>query len=374
MSRIDIVGIAKSFGRRPVLKGINLAVAPGEFMALVGPSGCGKSTMLRIIAGLEREDEGSIRLAGEAVDHLPARDRDLAMVFQSYALYPHLTVAENVAVPLTMRRLTTAERLPVIGRLWSRSRAVRREIDAEVAQACAMLGIGDLADRKPGQLSGGQRQRVALGRAMVRAPKAFLMDEPLSNLDAKLRVEMRSEIVRLHRRLETTFVYVTHDQAEAMTMADRIAVMMDGQLIQVGSPEEIYADPSDLRVAEFIGSPKINVAGADAARALAARLDDSAMALVPGLRLAFRAEAATLVDPTEGGLVGLIVHLENLGADLHVHLAIEGQAAPIIVRRDPHAPRLRLEERCGIVVPPERLLAFDGAGVRLRAPLMRRAA
>ena len=367
MARIEIDGITKTFGRTPVLRGIDLDVGSGEFLSLVGPSGCGKSTLLRIIAGLTREDRGAIRLAGAGVDHLPARDRDLAMVFQNYALYPHLTVAENIAVPLVMRRLTPAQRLPLVGRRLSGSRAAHAAIAADVARVAETLGIAALANRRPGELSGGQRQRVALGRAMVRRPKAFLMDEPLSNLDAKLRVEMRAEIAALHRRLETTFVYVTHDQAEAMTMSDRIAVMMDGSILQVGTPDEVYADPDDLRVAEFVGSPKINVIAADGPLAVALGLDVARVPDPMGLRLAFRAEAATLVDPTGAALAGPVVHLENFGGDLMVHLAIAAATALVVLRRDPHDPRPRIGETWGLSIRPDRLLAFDAAGQRLRS-------
>jgi len=367
MARIEIKGIGKSFGRTSVLRGIDLDIAAGEFLSLVGPSGCGKSTLLRIIAGLEREDTGSVRLAGRAVDHLPARGRDLAMVFQNYALYPHLTVADNIAVPLVMRRLTAAQRLPLVGRFAPGSHAARAAIEADVASVCNSLGIGGLARRKPGQLSGGQRQRVALGRAMVRQPKAFLMDEPLSNLDAKLRVEMRAEIAALHRRLGTTFVYVTHDQVEAMTMSDRIAVMMGGAILQVGTPDAIYADPADLRVAEFIGSPKINVVSATPGRIAGFGLALTGSQGPDGLRLAFRAESARLVAPEEAPLAGSVVHTENFGSELLAHLAVEGEAAPIVLRRDAHDARPRIGERFGIVVAAARVMAFDAAGCRVRS-------
>ncbi|WP_234050501.1 MULTISPECIES: ABC transporter ATP-binding protein [unclassified Xanthobacter] len=367
MARIEIDGIEKRFGRTPVLRGIDLDVRAGEFLSLVGPSGCGKSTLLRIIAGLTREDRGTIRLAGASVDQLPARDRDFAMVFQNYALYPHLTVAENIAVPLVMRRLTAAQRLPFVGRHLAGSRAARAAIEADVTRVAETLGITKLAHRRPGELSGGQRQRVALGRAMVRRPKAFLMDEPLSNLDAKLRVEMRAEIASLHHRLETTFVYVTHDQAEAMTMSDRIAVMMDGTILQIGTPDEVYADPDTLSVAEFVGSPKINVIAADADLATALGLDIGRVPDPQGLRLAFRAEAVELVEAAGAQLSGSIVHLENFGSDLMVHVATATATAPLLVRRDPHDPRPRIGETWGLSIRPDRLLAFDKAGRRLRS-------
>ncbi|MQX55353.1 ABC transporter ATP-binding protein, partial [Sinorhizobium meliloti] len=259
MAEISIRSIRKSFGATSVLKDVSLEIADGEFLTLLGPSGCGKSTLLRILAGLEVQTGGSLAIGDHVVDGVRPKRRDVAMVFQSYALYPHMTVAQNMALPLRMRRLSSWQRLPVVGRFLLGTTAVGAEIEKDVMRTAKALGIGHLLARKPGQLSGGQRQRVAVGRAMVRQPAVFLMDEPLSNLDAKLRVQMRAEIKELHQRLGVTFVYVTHDQSEAMTMSDRVAVMLDGELLQVAPPQEIYADPDDLRVAEFIGSPKINI-------------------------------------------------------------------------------------------------------------------
>ncbi|AEG57297.1 ABC transporter ATP-binding protein [Sinorhizobium meliloti] len=259
MSAITFDRIRKSYGATQVLRDVSLSIESGEFLTLLGPSGCGKSTLLRILAGLERQDGGSVRIGERLVDDLRPKRRDVAMVFQSYALYPHMTVAGNMAVPLRMRRLNSWQRLPLVGKLLRGTRPTLAEIDSEVSRTAAALGIGHLLARKPGQLSGGQRQRVAVGRAMVREPAVFLMDEPLSNLDAKLRVQMRAEIKELHKRLGVTFIYVTHDQAEAMTLSDRVAVMLDGELLQVAPPRDIYADPHDRRVAEFIGSPKINM-------------------------------------------------------------------------------------------------------------------
>jgi len=259
MANVTIDSVEKSFGTTAVLHGVSIDIRDGEFVSLVGPSGCGKSTLLRIIAGLEHQDGGHISIGDESVDGIRASDRNLSMVFQSYALYPHLTVAENIAVPLRMRALSCWQRLPIIGAFVPGTGAAMAQIKQDVIDAAAMLDISHLLARKPGQLSGGQRQRVAVGRALVREPQAFLLDEPLSNLDAKLRVHMRTEIAELHRRLGATFIYVTHDQAEAMTMSDRIAIMMDGELLQCATPDEVYNDPSDIRVAEFIGSPKINI-------------------------------------------------------------------------------------------------------------------
>lgn len=255
---VELSNITKSYGGNAVLKGIDLTIRPGEFISLVGMSGCGKSTLLRVIAGLETPDTGSVIIGNRDVTDTDPSDRNLAMVFQSYALYPHMTVRQNIATPLRMRRLTMAARLPVIGRMTA-SAGTLAEIDTAVEDAAETLQIGHLLDRKPSQLSGGQRQRVALARALVRSPEAFLMDEPLSNLDAKLRAHMRGELAGLHRRLGATFIYVTHDQIEAMTMSDRIALMSDGQIEQLGTPDELYSRPATLTVARFIGTPSINL-------------------------------------------------------------------------------------------------------------------
>jgi len=259
MAGLELREISKAFGETPVLRAIDLDIADGEFLILVGPSGCGKSTLLRIIAGLERQDRGTVSIGGSPVDHLRPHQRRVAMVFQSYALYPHMSVFENMALPLTMSRLNVFERLPLLGLLSPRRRRVMSEITREVRAVAAQLRIDDYFARRPGQLSGGQRQRVALGRAMVRDPDVFLMDEPLSNLDAKLRVHMRSELAELHARLGVTMVYVTHDQVEAMTMADRLAVMDQGEILQLGTPAEVYERPASVTVAQFIGSPGINL-------------------------------------------------------------------------------------------------------------------
>ncbi|QYU68161.1 ABC transporter ATP-binding protein [Leptolyngbya sp. 15MV] len=260
---IDIRGIVKTFpnpggGIATAVDNVSIRIEPGELFFLLGPSGCGKTTLMRIIAGLDSPDGGAIAFGGHDVTRLRAADRDAAMVFQNYALYPHLTAFQNMAVPLMMRRLNTWQRLPWIGPFIPGSRTRRGAIAEDVRRAAESLAIGHLLDRRPAQLSGGQRQRVALGRAIVRRPSVFLMDEPLSNLDAALRVATRREIVEIQRRVGCATVYVTHDQSEAMTMSDRIAVMMDGAILQVGAPEAIYSDPGDLRVAAFLGSPRIN--------------------------------------------------------------------------------------------------------------------
>ncbi|MCP8939582.1 sn-glycerol-3-phosphate ABC transporter ATP-binding protein UgpC [Alsobacter sp. SYSU M60028] len=240
MASVGIRDVRKAFGSTQVIHGVNIDINDGEFVILVGPSGCGKSTLLRMIAGLENISGGDIRIGDRVVNDVPPKERDIAMVFQNYALYPHMTVADNMAFSMKLRG------------------APKSEIEARVNKAAGILGLEKLLDRYPRQLSGGQRQRVAMGRAIVRDPQVFLFDEPLSNLDAKLRVQMRTEIKELHQRLKTTTVYVTHDQIEAMTMADKIVVMHDGIVEQMGAPLELYDRPANLFVAGFIGSPAMN--------------------------------------------------------------------------------------------------------------------
>lgn len=264
MAHLSLQDIRKSFGQTEVLKGISLEVEDGEFMSLVGASGCGKSTLLRIIAGLELPDQGSISIGGRPVDEASPKERNIAMVFQDYALYPHMTVAQNMAMPLIMGRLPMRARLPGMRLLTPGLTPIRREIAAQVDSVARQLRIDHLLERRPAHLSGGQRQRVALGRALVRNPHLFLMDEPLSNLDAKLRVEVRKEIVELHHSTNLTFVYVTHDQIEAMTMSNRVALLQEGRLLQVGTPDDLYTDPDNLNVARFIGSPETNILPAQA--------------------------------------------------------------------------------------------------------------
>ncbi|CAN1515290.1 MalK ABC-type sugar transport systems, ATPase components [Rhabdaerophilaceae bacterium] len=256
---LSLADVSKSFGATRVLDRVSISVEPGEFVSLVGPSGCGKSTLLRIIAGLEQADHGTVAIGGQSVDGLSPRQRNIAMVFQNYALYPHMSAFDNIALPLTIGSLSLPERLPLIKFLSPRRSRIMREITAEVEAVAAQLRIEPLLGRKPGQLSGGQRQRVALARAMVRNPSLFLMDEPLSNLDAQLRVHMRDELSELHARLGATFIYVTHDQIEAMTMSSRVAMLDAGRLAQFGTPVELYERPASLAVATFIGSPAINV-------------------------------------------------------------------------------------------------------------------
>lgn len=259
MAQLTLKNIRKSFGETEVLKDISLHVNDGEFVSLVGQSGCGKSTLLRIIAGLESADTGDILIDGVSMRDRAPKQRNIAMVFQDYALYPHMSVAENISMPLIMARLPLYARLPLLRYIAPAARRERPLIHADVEKVARQLHIEHLLDRRPAQLSGGQRQRVALGRALVRDPKIFLMDEPLSNLDAKLRVRVRAEISELHQSSGLTFIYVTHDQIEAMTMSDRVALLQSGNLLQIGAPGDLYENPASLDVARFIGSPEINV-------------------------------------------------------------------------------------------------------------------
>lgn len=372
MSGIRIEGVARRYGGTAVLKGVSLEVAAGEFVALLGPSGCGKSTLMRLIAGIDRPDAGRILIQGRDVTGLRPADRDVAMVFQSYALYPHLTVEENIAVPLAMRRLSAPQRLPLLGRWWPGSRAARRAIHEEVGSAALALGLGSLLDRRPGQLSGGQRQRVALARAIVRHPAAFLMDEPLSNLDAALRVHTRREIVEIHRRVGAATLYVTHDQTEALTMADRVAVMQGGEILQVAGPRAIYADPEDLRVACFIGSPRINTLEGAADSHGLVRLGG----FPSGLRLcgaeAGPAPVTLAVRPEDlylsetGGLPAEAAGLEFLGESLLLHARLAG-GAPLVCRLPPsYVPDLPPGSPVRLGFDPARALLFDARGKRLR--------
>ena len=342
MAEIELRNISKSFGSTEVIKSLDLSVSNGEFITIVGPSGCGKSTLLRIIAGLENQSTGDVEIDGNVVNNTRASERDLAMVFQSYALYPHLTVQQNLMVPLKLRRLSILERFPIIGWLMPNRRSKLGEIVNKVQVASETLQITHLLDRKPGQLSGGQQQRVAVGRAMVREPVAFLMDEPLSNLDAGLRVHMRAEISELHRDLKTTFIYVTHDQAEALTMSDRMAVMMDGEILQLDTPNEIYNNPSNIRVAEFVGSPKINILQGECdekgnINCFGIKITDSIKLAQKGnISVGIRPEHMELVTSNDKNVFkGKIVYRENLGSDIFLHVTVNEGEQKIIVRSEP---------------------------------------
>jgi ABC-type sugar transport system ATPase subunit len=358
VATVSLKGVGKDHGETRILGDVSLEIADGELLVLVGPSGCGKSTLLRCIAGLETLSRGAIALDGRDVTHAEPRDRDLAMVFQSYALYPHLTVRENLAFGLKMRG------------------APRSEIDARTAEAAAMLGLEALLDRRPAQLSGGQRQRVAMGRAVVRRPKAFLFDEPLSNLDAALRAQMRVEIMRLHQRLGATMIYVTHDQVEAMTLADRIAVLNRGAIEQLGAPDELYRRPVTLFVARFLGTPEMNVL--DARAAVAAGL---AGALPPETaHVGVRAEGVELGHAQAAGAriaegavpadAALVEVVEHLGWEALVHLALP----PIsLVARVEASAAPHVGERVRVRLDDARLHFFDARGRRIDAPAAERA-
>jgi len=349
MAGITLSNISKSFGDTRVLERVDLDIADGEFLTLVGPSGCGKSTLLRIIAGLETQSGGDVAIAGQSVNTVRASKRDLAMVFQSYALYPHLSVRENMTTPLKLRDLSFWERLPVLGAMIPGRRPKLEKLHRNADDVAATLKIDHLMDRKPGQLSGGQRQRVALGRAMVRKPVAFLMDEPLSNLDAALRVHMRAELAELHRSLDVTFIYVTHDQAEALTMSDRMAVMMDGDILQLGTPDDIYKNPRDKRVAEFVGSPKINImpgelGGDGRVTAFGAPLNCRVAGEARGesggaVSIGVRPEHFDLVTdgPENDRWPFTVTHKENLGSDFFLHGHINGAQQRVIARAAPEA-------------------------------------
>ena len=324
MADVTLRNIVKSFNDVEILKGIDLRIADGEMLILVGPSGCGKSTLLRIIAGLEDATNGDITIGGRRVNDVSPSERDIAMVFQSYALYPHMTAAQNMAFALEMARVPKAE------------------IEQRVARAAEILDLGHLLQRRPSQLSGGQRQRVAMGRAIVRDPQVFLFDEPLSNLDAKLRVSMRSEIKDLHRRLNATMIYVTHDQIEAMTMADRIVVMDAGRISQLGTPLELYDRPANLFVAAFIGSPSMNFFDGTlvaAGTGSELKIDDVTWPL-PDLsaqsqevRIGVRPDFFRLGKADEqGALAAAVVDIEPTGSETHVMLERGGRQVMVLLR------------------------------------------
>ena len=364
---IAIEGVAKAFGNTVVLHDVSATLAAGEFLSLVGPSGCGKTTLLRIIAGLEAPDRGRISIGGRDVTALRPADRDVAMVFQNYALYPHLTVAQNMAVPLAMRRLSRLGRTPVLRHLAPGQAAIRRDIVADVARAAELLQIGHLLDRRPAQLSGGQRQRVALGRAVVRHPAAFLMDEPLSNLDAALRSHTRKEIVDLHRRAGVTTVYVTHDQIEAMTMSDRVALMLGGRILQIGSPQALYEQPATLDVALFLGSPRMNVLEGVAAEGgviVGATWLPVHPAARPGTPVTVGLRPETLRLSASGAIPATAEHLEYLGSEVLLHARC---GVHLLVARLPAGAGVRAGETVRFAADWGAALLFGADGHRLPA-------
>ncbi|MCB6183516.1 ABC transporter ATP-binding protein [Leeia sp. TBRC 13508] len=299
MSFLELKGIEKFFGEHRAIKGVDLSIEKGEFIVFVGPSGCGKSTLLRLIAGLEEIDNGQLMLDGREITHAPSSKRDLAMVFQSYALYPHMTVAENMSFALKLAGVD------------------KQVIKEKVERAAEILNLSRYLERTPRALSGGQRQRVAIGRAIVRAPKVFLFDEPLSNLDAALRVQTRVEIAKLHRELGATTIYVTHDQVEAMTMADRVVVLRDGAIEQVGTPLELYDRPQNKFVAQFIGMPQMNMLPVAEFGSYADTLPAAKQAV--GGHIGVRPEHVIVTNPGEGQLIATVDFVESLGAESLVY-------------------------------------------------------
>jgi len=336
MAQIKLSNVRKSFGALEVIKGVDLDIRKGEFMVFVGPSGCGKSTLLRLISGLEEITSGDLDFDGQRVNDLVPSKRGIAMVFQSYALYPHMTVFENMAFGMKL------------------AKSSKHEMTARVEDAARMLQIDHLLDRKPKQLSGGQRQRVAIGRAIVRNPRVFLFDEPLSNLDAALRVATRLEIAKLHHDMnDVTMIYVTHDQVEAMTLADRICVLQDGKVEQVGTPEELYDSPNSVFVAGFIGSPKMNLLTGS----MASGEDCSTLGV--------RAEHIDLVSADEGTWSGPVLHSENLGSDHYLFVDI-GADEPMVVRQ-PGKQQIALGETIGLTPQKTMLHRFDDDGRAMTA-------
>ncbi len=332
MSSIRFKNVSKSFGQKEVIRDIDIAVDDGEFLVLLGPSGCGKSTLLRMLAGLETISGGEISIGDKRVDHLPPGQRDMAFVFQSYALYPHLSVRRNMTFPLLMQQFRWWYHIPFIGRWAKRRIETAPDVVAKINKTARILALTEMLDNFPRTLSGGQRQRVALGRAMVREPQVFLMDEPLSNLDAKLRTSMRAEITRLHKEIGGTFVYVTHDQVEAMTMGTRIALMRDGIIQQFGTAREIYTDPANTYVARFIGTPPMNLIEAKLAGdnvhvggtkvTLAASFPNTAD---ENVLFGIRPNALTLSrDSVAGSLPGVVAMVEHIGAESVIAVRLDG--------------------------------------------------
>ncbi|WP_417209083.1 ABC transporter ATP-binding protein [Antarctobacter sp.] len=353
MSGVRLEGIVKTYGAVQVVHGIDLVVQEKEFVVLVGPSGCGKSTTLRMIAGLEEISDGDLTIDGRLVNRVAPKDRDVAMVFQNYALYPHLNVADNIAFGLRIRKES------------------KENIAASVDEVGKILGLTPYLERRPADLSGGQRQRVAMGRAIVRRPKVFLFDEPLSNLDAKLRTQMRAEIKRLHKRLGATSIYVTHDQVEAMTLADRIVVMHDGRIEQIGTPMELFLNPANTFVAGFLGSPPMNMVKATIGagdQGPVAEFGGQSVQLQPlpslqnavgrDVTLGIRPEFVTVADDSTSGRVGLDVDLvETLGSEALIHANLQGD--PFVIRTDTVGQMNILDGISGFTIAPHLIKVFD---------------
>ncbi|WP_137149986.1 sn-glycerol-3-phosphate ABC transporter ATP-binding protein UgpC [Devosia sp. FKR38] len=361
MAGLELKALHKTYGQVPVIKGVDLSVSHGEFVVFVGPSGCGKSTLLRMIAGLEDITSGELWIGDRLCNAVEPRDRGIAMVFQSYALYPHMTVYDNVGFGLKLARTDKAER------------------DRKIRDAARILQMEHLLDRKPSQLSGGQRQRVAIGRAIVRQPEVFLFDEPLSNLDAALRVDMRMELAKLHQDLGSTMIYVTHDQVEAMTLADKIVVLNGGVVQQVGAPIDLYQRPANLFVAGFIGSPKMNFAevsvqSINGGMVTVASKDISAVtvaadtkSLKVGDRLTLGVRPHHLSMDASGTLVGGVSLVERLGNETNVSLRLPSGATWLVVLDGDH--NLRPAQALQLAIDAEKVVLFDAAGQSLLAAM-----
>ena len=344
MANLTLNKLTKSYKKTDVLHGIDLEVADGEFVVFVGPSGCGKSTTLRLIAGLEDVTSGEVLIGDRVVNNLEPKERDIAMVFQNYAIYPHMTVKKNIAFGLRASKLSKSEK------------------EARIQDVANILDMAHLLERKPNQLSGGQRQRVAIGRAMVRDPAVFLFDEPLSNLDAQLRTQMRLEIKKLHQRVGTTIIFVTHDQVEAMTMADRIVIMKDGRIQQIGSPSEVYHSPANMFVAKFIGAPSMNM--------VSATLSDQKLTLQTGqtisgswqntgkraVQLGIRPDDLTIVEEGNGLLNGIVAVQEPLGSETLIY--VDTDTGEVIAKADGRTPPA-LGAKVALSAPIETLHVFD---------------
>ena len=346
MAFLELKGVEKFFGEQHAIKGINLTIEKGEFVVFVGPSGCGKSTLLRMIAGLETVDRGSVHLDGRDITSLPSSKRDLAMVFQSYALYPHMTVYDNMSFALMLAKVSPAE------------------IHEKVDRVAKILNLEPYLKRTPKELSGGQRQRVAIGRAIVRSPKVFLFDEPLSNLDAALRGQTRVEIAKLHRELGATTIYVTHDQVEAMTLAHRVVVLRDGRVEQVGTPLELYYRPNSQFVAQFIGTPQMNmVAGPDVAQ-FASGLS---VPVPPGGFLGLRPESLTLSPPGGGQVQARVELVEALGAETLVYISTE-RGTQLVARQNNTRDLPRVGDAVGVQIDRAAAHLFNAQGSVVSGP------
>jgi multiple sugar transport system ATP-binding protein len=375
MPDIRIRGLVKQFGDTQVLKGLDLEVRDGEFLTLLGSSGCGKSTLLRLIAGLDQPDAGTIHLGERDLLQLSPSQRDCAMVFQSYALYPHMTVGQNICTPLLMRGLSFWQRLPAMRWLSSTIRRKHSEAQASARKVAQSLGIGDLWDRKPAQLSGGQRQRVALARAMVRHPAVFLFDEPLSNLDANLRQTLRAEIRQLHDQLGVTFIYVTHDQHEAMSMSDRVAVMREGRILQLGTPDEIYNQPANIEVARFVGAPRINLLQGEIRGNDSVWLLGRQIGFIEGMQgtnvkaapcqVGFRPQTKTQAQADSLEIYGRVSAVEYTGAELSATVKLDTSEQSCVICLHNSHPDLHVGEPLRIGVPLDQMHVFGADGQRL---------